>query len=393
LKKAATIFALTIIFLALCSTPPIKAQEQTDVIINADGTVSPSTAPIQQEGNIYRLTGYFQGGIEILRNNIMFNGEGNTISCSNYEEYGIKLSSVINVTITNVIIRGSATGCSYGIALTDSINCSVTNNTVTDVDSYYFMNGIPYVGICISGGEQNTVSQNRLLNNLDGMYIADTSENSIAGNSIDCKHSFSTGPKAISLYYATNNRIYHNTFILTAIVTSALGSNNSWDNGFPSGGNYWSNYQSHNSNPRKINNTGLLDVAYVIDEENIDNYPLAEPYSATTPVISILSTGRNYNMSSFPLNFTVDQPAVWMGYSLDGTQNRTLSGNQTLTDLANGQHTVTIYANDSFGNTGSSLYVFTVAVPLSPVFIVGIIVIAVVAAVIVGVVYYRYTKH
>jgi parallel beta-helix repeat protein len=322
----------------------------------------------------------------------VFNGKGNTISCSNYDEYGIKLNSVTNVTVTNLIVRGSVTGCSYGIALIDSTNCRVTNNTITDVDSFYFMNGIPYIGLYVSGGNQNTISQNTLLNNLQGMHIADTTNNLIVGNSIDCEHSFSTGPRAISLYYATNNRIYHNTFILTEIVTSALGSNNTWDNGFPSGGNYWSNYKSHNPNPQKIHNTELLDAAYVIDNENIDNYPLAEPYSASTPVISILSGERIYNVPSVPLNFNVDQPAVWIGYSLDGTQNITLNDNHTLTDLSNGQHTVVIFANDSFNNMGSTRYVFTVSVPISPILITGIIAVVGVVALIVGAVYYWYTK-
>ncbi len=164
------------------------------------------------------------------------------------------------------------------------------------------------------------------------------------------------------------------------------------DNGFPNGGNYWSNYLSHNPNPRKINNTELLDVAYVIDDENIDHYPLSGPYTATTPEITILSTSGNYNVSSIPLVFTVNQPAAWMGYSLDGAQKVTLIGNQTLTGLANGKHTVTVYANDSFGNMGSAEFTFTISAPLSTGFIVGVFVVVVAVAVIAGVVYYKWHK-
>jgi parallel beta-helix repeat protein len=393
MKKVGATIALTMIIMALCYIPPVPAETDNNVIINADGTVTPSTAPIQKDADTYILKDYFEGTIEILRNNTVFNGRGNTISCSNYEQYGVKLDSVANVTVTGLIIRGSPTGCFYGIALTNSTNCHVTNNTVTDVNSYYW-SLYPYVGIYISGGKQNTVSQNVLLNNLGGMRIANTSDNLIVANFIDCEYHQAYGyPRAVSLSYAVSNRFYRNSFMLTDIVTSTTGSNNTWDNGFPNGGNYWSNYQSHNPTPRKINNTGVYDVAYVIDDENIDHYPLAEIYTATPPEIVILSKCGGYNMSSVPLAFTVDQPTAWMGYSLDGAQNATLSGNQTLTDLASGQHTVTVYANDSFGNMGSAEFTFTVSAPLSTGFIVGVFVVVLAVAVIAGVVYYKWHKR
>ena len=43
-----------------------------------------------------------------------------------------------------------------------------------------------------------------------------------------------------------------------------------------------------------------------------------------------------------------------MSYSLDGKDNASISGNTTLTGLANGNHNVTIYATDEAGNTGAS---------------------------------------
>lgn len=62
--------------------------------------------------------------------------------------------------------------------------------------------------------------------------------------------------------------------------------------------------------------------------------------------------------SSFPLNFTVDRPVSEMAYCLDGQETVTISGNTTLTGLSNGQHNVTVYATDEFGNTGASDILF-----------------------------------
>jgi hypothetical protein len=53
-----------------------------------------------------------------------------------------------------------------------------------------------------------------------------------------------------------------------------------------------------------------------------------------------------------------------MGYSLDGQNNVTVTGNVTLSGLSVGLHNVTVYANDTLGNMGASATVaFNVEVP------------------------------
>jgi len=43
-----------------------------------------------------------------------------------------------------------------------------------------------------------------------------------------------------------------------------------------------------------------------------------------------------------------------MRYSLDGSENVTVTGNITLTGLSSGLYDVTVYAGDEFENTGAS---------------------------------------
>jgi len=81
----------------------------------------------------------------------------------------------------------------------------------------------------------------------------------------------------------------------------------------------------------------------------------------TPPTISILSPqNTTYSTTDVPLTFTVDETANWMGYSLDGQANVTITGNTTLTGLSNGPHHLKVYANDTYGNIGSDYTYFTV---------------------------------
>ena len=77
------------------------------------------------------------------------------------------------------------------------------------------------------------------------------------------------------------------------------------------------------------------------------------------PVISNLSVeNKTYSQESLPLNFALDESTSWIGYCLDGQANVTMTENFTLSQLASGSHTLTVYANDTVGNMGASETIF-----------------------------------
>ena len=88
-------------------------------------------------------------------------------------------------------------------------------------------------------------------------------------------------------------------------------------------------------------------------------------YGTAPPIIEVTSPGsQTYNASSVSLFFIINKPALWTGYSLDGQDNVTISGNATLTGLQNGVHRLVVYANDTLGNMGASATIaFNVDVP------------------------------
>ena len=126
-----------------------------------------------------------------------------------------------------------------------------------------------------------------------------------------------------------------------------------------------------------------------------DPYYLLE---ITPPKLNVISPlNQIYNESTIPLVFNGDKAVNWTSYSLDGQQNVTFSGNTNLTDISNGVHNITIYAQDTFGNIGSSQTTsFTVAksepesFQIVPVAAVSVAVALVVAGLLV---YHKKHKH
>ncbi len=77
------------------------------------------------------------------------------------------------------------------------------------------------------------------------------------------------------------------------------------------------------------------------------------------PQIMVLSPeNKTYGGTDIQAVFTVDEPVTWMGYSLDGKANVTVTGNVTLAVLSEGSHYITFYATDVVGHNGTSRTVY-----------------------------------
>jgi len=86
-------------------------------------------------------------------------------------------------------------------------------------------------------------------------------------------------------------------------------------------------------------------------------------YELVLPAVSVFSPENvTYTSVNVSLTFTVNRPVVWIGFSLDGQDNVTITGNTTIGALASGVHNVTVYAKDAFENAGNSkTIIFTIA--------------------------------
>jgi parallel beta-helix repeat protein len=398
MKRTALTLTLISVLLgsAIAITPCVRfASAQTkSVTINADGSVSPSTAPIQRVGDLYLLTGDV-GQITVKRSNMTLDGRGYTIQGENSQTSNSNIGGISLTNVQNVTVKGfSIKDCSFGVSLNYCSNITISGNNITGT-----WQPLPFsmlaAGIFVWDGDCNIITGNRLENNDYGMYLGENSEyNVIGGNTI-----LSSNRDGIRLFESSGNTFYHNNFDNEPNVydsslspySSASLSINAWDNGQE--GNFWSDY-----NGTDADGDGIGDTPYKLDSRNTDRYPLIKPFNSTLylqkttpPEISVLSpVNQVFNESSVPLLFTVDKQAVWMGYSLNGQDNVTISGNTTITDLPNGLHNVTFYVRDEFDNMGASETIYFSVNSPEPFPIT--LVVATIASVVVGICLLVYFK-
>lgn len=189
----------------------------------------------------------------------------NSLSSNNItnNDSGITLYSSSNNTISG---NNIANNSNYGIWLFSSLSCSVSDNSAND----------NLVGILLEQSFNCFVNSNDVTNNECGISLYCSSGCSVLGNNAN------NNLVGIELYYFSDNTIYHNNFINNTIQAQAINSVNIWDDGYPSGGNYWSDYtgvDEFNGPGQNISGSdGIGDTPYDIDFQNKDNYPLMEPW-------------------------------------------------------------------------------------------------------------------
>jgi parallel beta-helix repeat protein len=190
-----------------------------------------------------------------------------------------------------------------GIWLDQSSGNSICGNNVKA--NNYFGIGLYYSsGNSISG---NNIATN---NNYDGIEIYYSSNNTVCGNNIA-----NNEVGIFLIFYSSNNVIYHNNFVNNTLQvdTHVLSSANIWDDGYPSGGNYWSDYTDVD-----LNDDGIWDHPYVIDANNQDHYPLINLWTPTPPnqpPTCIISLQRNgIEISEIEIGEFLD---IFAGHSRD----------------------------------------------------------------------------
>jgi len=255
-----------------------------------------------------------------MGNNITNNG------CGLYL-YGSLSNSIIGNSITNnvdgIYLYGSSNNCiignvfvANGLVVNDSYMNVVEGNTVNGRPLVY-LEGVSNYTVADAGQVILFKCKNIRVENLNlsaasiGVQLLETNNTIIMGNSITNNeygirlfNSFNTiiiGNSITNNWYgillegSSSNSIYHNNFINNMIQARAVDEYaNFWDDGYPSGGNYWSEYAGADlySGPyqNETGSDGIGDTPYVINANNVDHYPLMTPYTPPTYTLTIIAT-------------------------------------------------------------------------------------------------------
>jgi parallel beta-helix repeat protein len=225
----------------------------------------------------------------------------------------VALANCTRITVKNLNLTNNI----QGILLAHSNNVSIRQNNITNNQW----------SIELQYSSNNIISENNITNNdHHGIWLSSSSNNSIVGNNITANNGYgirldsSSNNNSISgsnlvnngygiwLSSSSDNVIYHNKFVDNThqVYIDTSGYANVWDDGYPSGGNYWSDYNgkdyNHGQNQDELGSDGIGDTPYVIDENNADYYPLMVPWgeSYDWPMFRHDQSHTGYSASTAP---------------------------------------------------------------------------------------------
>lgn len=301
-----------------------------------------------------------------INNNIMLSNEDYGIDCqnTNYVDirnniaesslYGFHIYNIIGLNLTNNYVSAPWTA----IDISNSLYGYIANNTIADCpeegmnmwsssdfnlitnNSFYnntyafWTDGSDYNIISDNIFWNNTyalfvwyssafnITKNHFFNNEYGIYFwEDVFYSNITGNNVsDNVHGIyldqidndynvisenivANNDFGINITQCNNNIIYHNN-IINNTYQAFDDSLNKWDNDYPLGGNYWSDYSGvdlyKGPNQDIPGSDGIGDTNYSIDPDSVDNYPLMKEFTSQDfDNYTILKQG--WNFVSIPL--------------------------------------------------------------------------------------------
>jgi len=270
------------------------ARADGTIYIRANGSVDGTDKIASADNTTYTFTENLNAPLVVERSDIIIDGQGHVIQGNQTESgYGISWSSIDNVTVRNTNIED----CDVGIYVEHSSNSRIIGNNFTNgyVNSLALrisnssgtkidrnriqlrfiqglINGPGNNGIDLIFSNESIISNNIVETEWDWnmlyggttLLLESSTSNTIIQNDIN------SSMVVIHIVSSSSNRFYHNNFLRETGQVITDGSQNAWDNGYGSGGNYWS---AHICDGNPSNGS----EPYIINEQNLDHYPFQYP--------------------------------------------------------------------------------------------------------------------
>lgn len=294
-------------------------------------------------------------GIEIETDGITLDCDGHSIVGPG-TGYGIYLNYRSGVSVTNCIINDFFLGIHFYYSDSNSFINNVTSNNYAGVylavsNSNTIANNSVldnrHSGIYPVNSANNTIANNNISNNEYGIHLVNytdhnnsdnniITDNNISDNSefgirfqysngnIATGNMLSSNKRGVFIYSASGNKIYHNNFIDNFLYQANGNVFRIFDNGYPIGGNYWSDYSGTDSysgpNQDQPNSDNIIDIAYTFDDGQ-DRYPFMEENGwggqIQLPIISDFGQFESDEITSIIEGATVTENTVVFKATLD----------------------------------------------------------------------------
>ncbi|MCJ7613190.1 right-handed parallel beta-helix repeat-containing protein [Candidatus Bathyarchaeota archaeon] len=291
------------------------------------------------------------------------------VGCTNITVRDLELSNngqgiLLAYTTSSTIGQNVITNNYNGILLFRSSSNVVSSNSIID----------NYRGIQFSNSSNsNSITANNISGNTNGLFLFESSQNAISGNNITDNNTgigfrASSSNRIMSNYFVNNEVQVYDYYLSNSSITPSL---NFWSISYQIGGNYWSDYTGvdvkSGSSQNLTGSDNIGDTPYILYGANKDDFPLL-PYGSTPAITIVSPENKTYSTTDdVTLEFTVSEATSWIKYSLDGQANVTITGSATLSGLAEGTHSITVYAQDTDGLTGmSEIIYFTLSEDTEP---------------------------
>lgn len=301
----------------------------------------------------------------------------------------------------NIIVNNSIIDNARGIGLEDVAHHNIISGNVIELNNnsgiileFYFPASDNHIvdniitknsrGITIINGNNTHIEHNLITYNGCGIETFGEDPTQYKNNTCIENNTIAFNTAGIELVNANNSHIYNNNFLNNTYQgIDEYYENptiNNWDNGYPSGGNFWSDYTGSDnySGPNQDipGADGIGDIPYDItgSSKSKDKYPLIKPYG-NKPPDSPIFFGPTNGKPGILYNYTVtttDPNKDNVSYFIDwGDKTSTYLGLYASGEIINvshkwskqGVYIINVKAMDFF-NYSSKWVILSVKIPV-----------------------------
>jgi len=338
MKKTLIILIIGILIISIFNiflpTKTITASAKTIYVDDSGGeginytNIQDAVTDADSGDTVYVYAGTYTENILIDRT-ITLSGSGSSITTISGDN-----ERTIEITADNVILSGFTIendNKNYiGIRLNHVTNCEIKNNKITQGSH----------GVLLSESNSNTITDNTIDSNNDGIYLSyDSDTNTIKNNNIQ-----NNNGNGIFIQDSSDHNIIYLNHFSDNLANNArdLSGNNHWDYNFR--GNYWDDYDDYDSD-----GDGTGDNPYIISSDSQDDYPQGIFYDIPVAIIKKIDPNPAVYGETvyFSGDYTTENPIVNWEWKSNKDGIFGYSKNTQSSSLSVGTHTISFRIKDN----------------------------------------------